>query len=132
MYGELEFGIGANSGYKHEPRNPGRSCLPRYILSPSYVHGLERHSTLLNIGRDGVDHGVGLLNGGGNRGLIAHIGGDDRDPLETHRSQLNPGPVGMPHGDACSHPLGGQAVYQSPTKETPTAKHDNRRHHLLR
>ena len=59
MYGELEIGIGANSGYKHEPRNRGHSCLSRYILGPSYMDGLEGHPTLLDIGRDRVDHGVG-------------------------------------------------------------------------
>ena len=96
------------------------------------MDGVEGHPTLLDVGRDRVDHDVGLGNGGGNRGLIAHIGGDNRDRLETRRSQLNPGRVRMPHGDAYSHPLRGQAVYQSPTKETPTAKHDNRRHPLLR
>jgi hypothetical protein len=126
------MGIGANSGYKHEPRNPGRSGLPRYSLGPSYMHGFEGHSTLLDICRDRVDHGVGLFDGGGNRGLLAHIGGDDRDPFETHRSQLDPGRVCVPHSDTYSHTLGGQAVYQSPTQETPTAKHDNRRHPLLR
>ena len=64
--------------------------------------------------------------------MIAHIGGDDRDPVETHRSQLNPRPVRMPHSDAYSHPLGGQAVHQSSTEETRTAEHHNRGHHLLR
>jgi hypothetical protein len=58
--------------------------------------------------------------------------GTNRDPFETHRSQLDPRRVGVPHIDTHSHPLGGQAVYQSPTKETPTAKHDNRRHTFLR
>jgi hypothetical protein len=126
------MGIGANSGYEHEPRNPGRSCLPRDILGASYVHGFEGHPTLLNIDRDRIDHGVGLLDGGSNRGFLAHIGGDDGDPFETHRWQLNLRPVGVPHSDTHSHPFGGQAVYQSPTKEAPTAKHDNRRHPLLR
>ena len=48
---------------------------------------LEGHATLLDIRRDRVDDGVGSRNGGGDRGLIAHIGGDDRDPIETDRLQ---------------------------------------------
>jgi hypothetical protein len=64
---------------------------------------------------------VGAGNGGGDRGLIGHVGGDDRDPVETHRSQLNPRRVRMPHRDAYSHPLGEQAMYESPTEETGTA-----------
>ena len=51
-----------------------------------------------------------------------------RNPSIATRSA----PGGVPHRDTHSYPLGGQAVYQSPTKETPTAKHDNRRHPLLR
>ena len=87
---------------------------------------------LLNLGRYGrlgsplnkrsFDDGVGAGNGGGDRGLIGHVGGDDRDPVETHRSQLNPRRVRMPHRDAYSHPLGEQAMYESPTEETGTAK----------
>jgi hypothetical protein len=38
----------------------------------------------------------------------------------------------MPHRDAYSHPLGEQAMYESPTEETGTAKHHNHGHHLLR
>jgi hypothetical protein len=49
------------------------------------VHGLEGHAILLDIGRDRVDDGVGPLNGCGDRGFVAHIGGDDRDPVETDR-----------------------------------------------
>jgi hypothetical protein len=55
-----------------------------------HVHGLEGHATLLDIGRDRIDDGVGTRNGGGDRGLVAHIGGDNRDPIETDRLQLNP------------------------------------------
>src|SRR5271167_3657746 len=72
--------------------------------SPSWA------SALLDIGRDRVDDGIGSRDGGGDRGLIAHIGGNDRDPIDTNRSQLNPRRVWMPHSDAYSHPLGGQAV----------------------
>ena len=96
------------------------------------MHGLEGHATLLDIGRDRIDYGVSSRNGGGDRGLIAYIGGDDRDPVETHRSQLNPRRIWMPHSDAYSHALGGQVVHQSPTEETRTAEHHDRGHHLLR
>jgi hypothetical protein len=96
------------------------------------VHSLEGNAALLSIGRDRVDDGIGSRDGGGDRGLIAHIGGNDRDPIDTNRSQLNPRRVWMPHSDAYSHPLGGQAVDQSPTEETRTAEYHNRGHHLLR
>jgi hypothetical protein len=64
--------------------------------------------------------------------LVAHIGGDDRDPVETQRSQVNPRSVWMPHSDAHSHAFGDQAVHQSPTEEPPTAEHHNHGHDLLR
>jgi hypothetical protein len=63
--------------------------------------------------------------------LIAHIGGDDRDPVETDRSQPNPRRVWMPHSDTYSHPFGGQAMHESPTEKTRTAEDHNRGHHLL-
>jgi len=43
------------------------------------VHGLEGNPTLLDVGRDGVDHGVGARDGA----LVPHIGIDDPDPIET-------------------------------------------------
>ena len=101
-------------------------------MGPLHVHGLEGHATLLDIRRDRVDDGVGSRNGGGDRGLIAHIGGDDRDPIETDRLQLSPRMVRMPHSDAHSHPLRGQAVHNSPTEEARSAEHHNHGHHLLR
>jgi hypothetical protein len=52
-----------------------------------------------------------LGNGGGDRDLVAHIGGNDRDPVESNRSQLNPRRVWVPHSDAYSHPLGGHSVH---------------------
>ena len=82
--------------------------------------------------RDRVDDGIGPRNGCGDRGLVAHIGGDDRDPVGTDRSQPNPRRVWMPHSDAHSHPLGRQAMHESPTEEARTAEHHNRGHHLLR
>ena len=74
------MGIGANSGYKHEPRNSGRSGLPRYILRPPYVDGFEGHSTLFDIGRDRIDHGVGSDEGGGDGSRVAHAGAAESDP----------------------------------------------------
>jgi len=47
-----------------QARYAGRDSLPRYGLGPLHVHGLEGHPTLLDVGRDRVDHGVGLGNGG--------------------------------------------------------------------
>ena len=84
---------------------PAATDLPRYGLGPLHVHGLEGQATLLDIGRDRIDYGVSSRNGSGDRGLIAHIGGDDRDPVETHRSQLNPRRIRMPHSDAYGHAL---------------------------
>jgi hypothetical protein len=57
--------------------------------------------------------------------LGVNIGGDDRDPVETDRLQLNPRMVRMPHSDAHSHPWRGQAVHQSPTEEAPSTEHHN-------
>jgi hypothetical protein len=79
-----------------------------------------------------TDHGVGARNGSRDRGLIAHIGGDDRNLVQTHRSQLNPRWIRMPHSDAYSHALGGQAGHQASAEETRTAEHHNRGHHSLR
>ena len=111
MYEDPEIGIRADTGDKHEAGDAGRDRLPRYGFGPLHVHGLEGHATLFDIGRDRIDYGVSSRNGGGDRGLIAHIGGDNRDPVESHRSQLNPRRVRMPHSDAYSHALGGQAVH---------------------
>jgi hypothetical protein len=96
------------------------------------VHGLEGNPTLLDVGRDGVDHGVGARDGSLDGALVPHIGIDDHDPVETKRSQFNSRWFWMPHSNAYRHALGAQAVHPSPTKETPTTKHHNRRHHLLR
>lgn len=63
--------------------------------------------------------------------LVAHIGGDERNPVETNRSQFNSRRVWIPHRDAYTHTLGGQAVYQSAAEETRTAEYHNRGHHLL-
>jgi len=94
------------------------------------VHGLEGHAAPLDIGRDRIDDGVSSRNSGGDRGLITHIGGDDRDPVETQRSQVNPRSVWMPHSGAHSHAFGDQAVHQSPTEEPPTAEQHNHGHDL--
>jgi hypothetical protein len=128
----LNRGISADAGDKDETGDAGRDCLPRYGLCPLHVHGLEGHATLLDIGRDRIDYGVSSRNGGGDRGLIAHIGGHDHDAVETNRSQLNARRVWMPHGDAYSHAFGGQAVDESPTEEPRTAEHHDRGHDLLR
>jgi hypothetical protein len=47
------------------------------------VHGLEGNPTLLDVGRDGVDHGVSARDGSRDGALVPHIGIDDRDPVET-------------------------------------------------
>ena len=98
-----------------------RDCLPRYGLGPLHVHGLEGHATLLDIRRDRVDDGVGPRNGGGDRGLIAHIGGDDRDPVEIDRLQRYSRRVWMPHSDAHqpSPRRSGGARVRRPRKPAP-------------
>jgi hypothetical protein len=57
------IGIGANAGDQHEAGDASGDSLPRYGLGPLHVHGLEGHATLLDIGRDRVDDGVGSRNG---------------------------------------------------------------------
>ena len=111
---------------------PAASASRATGLRPLYVHSLEGHPTLLNVGRDRVDDGVGPRNGSGNGRPVAHIGRDERDQVGTERSQLNSRRIWMPHSDAYTHTRGRQAVHQSPTEETPTTKHHNCRHLLLR
>jgi len=38
--------------------------LPRYGLGALHVYGSEGHVTLLDIGRNGIDNGIGPVNGG--------------------------------------------------------------------
>jgi hypothetical protein len=75
----------------------------------------ELHSSGFNQRADRADHRK-------NAGNIALIEG----------MQLSPRMVRMPHSDAHSHPLRGQAVHQSPTEEAPSTEHHNHGHHLLR
>jgi hypothetical protein len=43
------------------------------------MHGLERYTTLLDIGRDSIDDGIGSRHGSGDRSLLAHIRPKERD-----------------------------------------------------
>ena len=52
--------------------------------------------------------------------------------LEIRGWQFIPRWIRMPHSDAYSHALGGQAGHQSSAEETGTAEHHNRGHYLLR
>jgi hypothetical protein len=73
------LGIGADAGDEHEASDAELDRLPRHNLGALHVHGLEGHATLLDIGRDRIDDGVGPGNCGGDRCLVAHIGADERD-----------------------------------------------------
>ena len=59
------MGIRADAGDKDEAGDASGARLSRYRLGPKYVHGLEGHSALLDIGRDRIDDGVSSRNGGG-------------------------------------------------------------------
>ena len=92
------------------------------------MHGLEGHAALLDIGRDRVDDGVGPGDGGGDRGLVAHVGAEDCDPIQARRAQGAPRPVGMPDRDAHSRSLGGEALHEPPAEEPRAAEHADRGH----
>jgi hypothetical protein len=49
----------------HQAGNAGRDCFPCHRLGTFHVHSLEGHATLLNVGRDRVDDGLGAGNGSG-------------------------------------------------------------------
>jgi hypothetical protein len=70
------LGICADAGDEHEASNSGRGGLSRYRLGALLVHGLERHTALLDIGRDRVYDGISSGDGCGDRGLVAHVGGE--------------------------------------------------------
>ncbi len=92
------------------------------------MHGLEGHAALLDIGRDRVDDSVGPGDGRRDRGLVAHIDANDRDPAEAGRTQGAPSPVGMPDRDAHGRSLGDEAPHEPTTEEPRAAEHDDRGH----
>ncbi len=121
-------GIGADAGDEDEARDAGRHRLPRYCLGAVLVHGLEGHAALLDIGRDRVDDGVGPGDGRRDRGLVAHVDANDRDPAHAGRTQGAPSPVGMPDRDAHIRALGDEVPHEPPAEETRAAEHDDGGH----
>lgn len=75
------LGIGADAGNENEAGDTGGSSLPRESFGALLVHRLERYAPLLDIGGDRIDDGVGPDEDGGDRGLVAHVGAEDRNPV---------------------------------------------------
>jgi hypothetical protein len=63
----------------------------------------------------------------GHRGLVAYVGAQDRNPIRASCAQ-SVRALGMPHRDAHSRPLGGEALYEPPAEEPPAAEHADRGH----
>src|SRR2546425_5430266 len=118
--------IGADPGDEHEPRDAGASRLLREPLGAFLVHRPESHAGLLDIGRDGVDDGVGPGHGGGDRGLVAHVGAQDRDTLQISRWEDTARPIGRPNCDAQRRSFGGEPPHQPPAEEARAAEHADR------
>ena len=107
--------ISTDAGDEHEAGDAGRG---RALALPSrrpHVHGLECHATPLDIGRNGVHHGVGSGDGGRDRGLVAHVSALDHDPVHGGRSASRRG--GMADRDADSQSVPGEAPHEPPTQE---------------
>jgi hypothetical protein len=122
------LGISADAGDKHEAGNTGSGRLPCERLGTSLVHGFERYAGRLYIGGNGVDDGVGSGDGGGDRDLVAHVGAEDRNPVQARGSQSAARSVGMPDRDAHRRSLGGESLDETPTEEAGAAKHADRGH----
>jgi hypothetical protein len=122
------LGVSADAGDEHEARDTGSDHLLRERLGALLVHGLKSHSALLDIGGDRVDDGVSPGNGGGDRGLVAHVGVQARDPIQASRAQDAPRALGMPDSDPYSRPFGGEAPHQPPAEEPGAAEHTDRGH----
>ena len=120
--------ISADAGDKYEAGNTGSGRLPCERLGASLVHGFERYARRLDIGGNSVDDGVGSGDGGGDRGLVAHVGAEDRDPIQGRRSQSGARAVGMSDRDTHRRSLGSEALHEAPTKETGAPEHADRGH----
>src|SRR6267378_4379077 len=119
-------GIGADAGNEDKAGDTGSNSLPCERLGALLVHGLERHASRLDIGGYRIDNGVGTGEGGGDRGLIAHVGGEDRNQVQARRVQRAARAIGMPDRDAYSRSLGSEAPHKASTQEAGAPEHADR------
>jgi len=63
-------------------------------------------------------------------GLIAHVGTEDRNPVQARRSQRAARSVGMSDRNAHSRSPGSEALHEAPTEEAGAAKHADRGHDI--
>jgi hypothetical protein len=66
--------------------------------------------------------------GRGDRGLVAHVGAKDGDPVQAGRTQRVLRLLGMSDRDAHSGSLGDEAPHEPPAEEPRAAEHDDRGH----
>jgi hypothetical protein len=126
--GRSGLGIGADAGNENEAGDTGSSSLPRDSFGALLVHRLERYAPRLDIGGDRIDDGVGPGEDGGDRGLVAHVGAEDRNPVQACRVQSAARAVGMPDRDAYSCSLGSEAAHEASTEEAGAPEHADRGH----
>ena len=122
------LGISADAGDKHEAGDTGSGSLACERLGASFVHGFERYAGRLDIRGNGVDNGVRPGNGGGNRDLVAHVGAEDCNPVQSRRPQRNPRALGMSDRDAHARTRGREALHEAPAEEAGAPEHADRGH----
>jgi len=122
------LGISADAGDEHEAGDTGSGRRPCERLGASLVHGFERYAGGLDIGGNGVDDGVGSGDGGGDRGLLAHVGTEDHNPVQARRSQSAARAVGISDRNAHRRSSGGESLDETPTEEAGAAKHTDHGH----
>jgi hypothetical protein len=69
--------------------------------------------------------------------LVAHVGTENRDPVQARRAQSSARAIGMSDRDAHRRSLFSEALHDAPTEETGTPEdtdrgHGDRRRSLLR
>ena len=120
--------ITADAGDKYEAGDTRSSRLPCERLRASLVHGFERYAGGLDIGGNGVDYGIDSCDGGNNRGLVAHVGTKDRDPVQARRAQSGARAIGMSDRDADRRSRVSEALHNAPTEEAGAPEHAYRGH----
>jgi hypothetical protein len=101
-------------------RDPVSSRLLRNRPGALLMHRLESYAGLLDIGGDGVDDSIDPGYGGGDRGLVAHVGAQDRDTVQISRSEDAPRPIGKPDRDAQRRSFGGEPPAEEAGATEPT------------
>jgi len=122
------LGIGTDSGHENEARSTGRGRLPRERLGASLVHGIERYAPCFDIRGNGIDHGIDSRDGGDNRAFVAHVGTEDRDPVQARRAQSGARAIGMSDRDAHRRSLVNEALHDAPTEKAGAPEHADRGH----